>query len=428
MTFPLGMRIRIALMIALLFQGGCSALLNADRPAYQGPIRSAAWHNGSVRVEKTPLISEGVVLAIASPLSSSEPPRVYAFDLANGAHLWTASFAAREILAVAGSSIVVSDTETRIHVLDRGTGRENGTGAARSFSKATYDGGLLYAAGPSAIEALELPALAVRWRAPVSLANPLAPTAAGGRVYAAGTTPPDILRATPGLTAVYAFDAQSGTPVWKWEIADKTGSLFAVTSAADDARVYLWLRQVGADSFSKGLLLTLDAATGKEIWRHATSGYPAGPGPAISNLGPVLLGPNLIVVPDVPPGRDANASKSGHLFRALDRATAVKTWESQTTWKYDNTSFCGEFLLVSDHQVHKLMNENNEASQDAWVSLVRLRTGQELWRSPALELAVLTAPAGGAGMVVVGSKPYVYNSVRGKDEVSGLWAWRLGGL
>jgi outer membrane protein assembly factor BamB len=411
------MRSRIALLIGALFQGGCAALLNSDRPAYRGPIQQPVWHNATIQVEQTPVILNGAVFAIARAFGTSDVPRVYAFELATGRELWNSNLAAKRVVAAAGTVVLVADTRERGHVLDARSGAELGIRDAPAITAAA-DRDIVYVVSSSSIEAMNSADGNPRWHAPIALEQPMSPAMAGGSVYAGGKG--------PGSASVYSFHAESGALNWKWEMPDKTGALFPVSLAADESGVYVWMRQVGRDSFSAGLLVAIDASSGKEKWRQAASTYPASAGPVLPAWRPLLLPPNLVLIPDSPPGADATASRSGYVLRALDRATGSKVWQSQTNWKYETIGFFEDSLLVSDRQVHQVINENNETSPDSWVSAADLRTGKELWRSPAMELAVLTAPAAADGIMVVGSKPYTHGtSIRGKNEVAGLWAWRV---
>jgi outer membrane protein assembly factor BamB len=310
----------------------------------------------------------------------------------------------------------LGDLEKHTHVLGPATGRELAVPEAAPFNKAVFSGGRIYAVRANGVEALTLPKLSTQWRVAIPLPDPLAPVVAGDRVYVLGTAPWEFTNKTGGFLGLYAFDAQTGAAAWKWEVPDRVGSFSPASLAADDSGVYVYLNQSGRDGFIKGVLIQFDAVSGGEKWR-STSGSTA--------FEALLLPPNLVVIPDNPAGTEANANSSGYIFRALNRADGSKVWESQTPWKYGVVSFSGNLLLASDHSVHQLINENNEKSPDSWVSVVDLRAGKELWRSPVMELAVLTAPVASASMMVAGSKVYRFNDVRGKDEVAGLWGWRL---
>lgn len=84
-------------------------------------------------------------------------------------------------------------------------------------------------------------------------------------------------------------------------------------------------------------------------------------------------------------------------------------------------------LSASDRKVHDVLDENNKTSPDSWMCALNLRTGKEIWRSQTIERGVFTSPAAGERMVVVGSKPFTRDDPAdkaGKNDVSGIWAWR----
>jgi outer membrane protein assembly factor BamB len=245
--------------------------------------------------------------------------------------------------------------------------------------------------------------------------------AAGGNVYSYGYARSDLFTRTPGLNYVYALDAGTGALRWKWEVPSKADTFMIGAMSADRDAAYLWLHDTAKDIFGVGVLLVLEASTGKEKWRRSTSMW-------TSLLdAPALLDPHVVLVSDNPSGKDANANSTGYLLQALDRTTGGKVRESQTPWKYHDPVIFAGGLFVSDHKVHQLLDENNDVSPDSWVSAVDLSTGKELWRSQTVELGVFTRPAAGDGMVVVGSKPFTWDSGRiaGRNEVAGLWAWPI---
>jgi outer membrane protein assembly factor BamB len=100
----------------------------------------------------------------------------------------------------------------------------------------------------------------VAWRA--KLGEGIAsPVVMKGRVFATAMTGEQ-------TCAVFAMDAQSGRELWRREFA--TGKLPRITPpnshasstpAADAERVYLYFSTIG--------LITFDAASGAEVWRHA---------------------------------------------------------------------------------------------------------------------------------------------------------------
>lgn len=437
---------RLALIAGALFAIGCAALMNSNRPRYDGPVVGPAWHNAYVKIEQTPVIHEGVVYAVARPFSERDWPRVYAFDLKSGASLWAAGFPARAILLAAGSSLFVADDGGRIHSMNAKTGAEFAPPDSLSFAAAAASQGFIYTAGGYVVEAWPLASLPVRrqsttqptpplWQSfipPVGgkpafgtllppLKFPVPPVAAGGTVYVYAFSPEDYLAQRSSQQGLYAFDARTGTLRWKWEIVEKFGSHFVDGMTADAGAVYVWLVDKSKSVFGTGVLVAFDAATGKEKWRHTTSMYVS------FGAAPLLLDPNAVVIADYPPGKDGTADEAGFIYRALDRATGARLWESKTAWKYRISVTLGGLMFVSDQKVHEVLTENNNDSPDSWISAVNLRSGKEMWRSQTVELGIFTAPAAGEGMVVVGSKPFTWADPprAGKKDVAGLWAWTV---
>jgi outer membrane protein assembly factor BamB len=223
------------------------------------------------------------------------------------------------------------------------------------------------------------------------------------------------------LSGVYAFDEGTGALRWKWEFEDKRDAFPCENLTADGSFAFAWMMDKRQSLFGRGTLIALDAGSGQEKWRHATSGY--------ANLAgePLLQDGNTVLIADYPAGKDSTAEEAGFVYRALDRASGGKIWESQTNWKYQDGVSIGGLLFVSDRKVHAVLNENNDTSPDSWISAVNLRSGKEIWRSETIELGIFTTPAAGGGIVLAGSKPFTRNDPAikgGKNEVAGLWAWR----
>ncbi|MFM7039976.1 MAG: PQQ-binding-like beta-propeller repeat protein [Planctomycetaceae bacterium] len=99
----------------------------------------------------------------------------------------------------------------------------------------------------------------VRWTQPVGDGIGSA-VAAAGRVFVSGMT-------APRQVTLAAFDALSGKPLWKrqWNTGSlpevhQTNSHASSTPAADEHRVHFYFSTLG--------LLTLDAATGADLWKQ----------------------------------------------------------------------------------------------------------------------------------------------------------------
>ncbi len=423
---------RFIALLGLLLLVGCAALLNSDRPGYHGRIVQPAWHDAGIKVEQTPVIQDGIVYAVARPYDDRDWPRVYAFDLKTGRSLWVADFEARKILLAAGSRLFVASNGAGIYSLNTKTGRECADRDAITFSQAILQDGVLYSTGGNIVEAWPLNALPVRaafgsdkipprWMAFIPSLTRTGLSVARGAVYIDGFIRSDVLSGKRASNLVSAFDAATGALRWKWEVPGKGDSVMLYGVAADREAAYLWIHDLTQDTFGKGVLVALDASTGAEKWRRTTSLW------VPFWDAPLLLDPKAVVIPDYPPGKEGTANNTGFVYRALNRSTGEKLWESQTAWKYPKPVAFEGRLYVSDQKVHELLTENNNVSPDSWITAVDLRTGKELWRSPTVELGVFTQPAAGEGMVVVGSQPFHWESPAraGKREAGGLWAWPL---
>jgi len=402
---------------------GCAALLNSNRPRYHGPIVKAAWHNSSIHVDRKPVIHDGVVYVVGMPFGGREFRRVYAFDLKSGKPLWENDFPVDKILLTTGSLIFLQENGGRPRLLDAKSGKDLKLSPLLAMRSATAADGVVYSVAGSSLEARTLESLQsdnkYLWHAevPVTPIVSLPPVVAGGTVYVGSLSDFVLTPLKRAETGFYAFDAKSGALRWKWESRERKGAPFIEGFSADANVAYLWMNDKSANVFGFGVLISFDAATGKEKWNHTTSMYvPSCPGP-------LLLDSNTVLTCDYPPGKEGTRDEKGFLFQCLNRQNAAQVSEVQTPWKYSNGAVSNGMLFASDHQVHELLTENNNSSPDSWVSAVSLETGKELWRSETIELGVLTTPAAGDGMVVVGSEIFTFNSVTGKREVAGLWAW-----
>ena len=174
-------------------------------------------------------------------------------------------------------------------------------------------------------------------------------------------------------SGIYAFDTASGELRWKW-----TTKEFPISELATDANaVYVSLN---------GLVIAFDPATGKQKWTHRTAKY--------FPEGLLMFEEGTVVALDLPQGSHPQLAKTGHVFRGLSRAAGVQVWESKTPWKYDRWTAQDGLLFAADHNEH-----------DCWLTVVGLRSGEELWRSETVKSGTCTMPAIGDGMVVLGSSP-----------------------
>jgi len=79
-------------------------------------------------------------------------------------------------------------------------------------------------------------------------------------------------------------------------------------------------------------------------------------------------------------------------------------------------------MIFSLSRIARLMRSSEletTRSPDSFLTVVDIRTGQELWRSETITLGTFTTPAVADGIVVVGSLPFGDRSATG----SGLFAF-----
>jgi outer membrane protein assembly factor BamB len=409
----------IALAAALLFTISCAALMNSDRPSYSGPIAKPLWHNATMKVEKQPFIYNGVVYAIGSPFEGPGQARLYALDLKDGKQLWTTDFDVKSVLLGIGQILYVQDEVSHTHTVNTHTGAEYAPPDTISFSKGIFIDGVAYLASGDRLYTHTGAGPKPLWESSAPSAILSTPAVAGDKVYALATEKADFVPTQKGKIGIYAFDRRTGAQKWKWELANRTDQYVPQDLSADEHGAYFWMADKGKDIFGKGVLIALDASTGQERWRQTTSMF------AMFTGAPLLFEPNVVVIPTYPGGNDPNANSSGFLYQAFDRATGVKVWESKSSWKYEGAVTYKNLLLASDHKVHQVLTENNNTSPDSWVSVVDLRTGKELVRTETVSLGVFTQPASGEGTFVVGSKPFIFNDIKGSVSVAGVWAYAL---
>lgn len=118
---------------------------------------------------------------------------------------------------------------------------------------------------------------------------------------------------------VYAFDAATGDVRWTAYVgaADLAGLPRGVTSEGGVVYVAIELRNQTESARSRGVVVALDAATGREVWR-----YENGDGTTEKGvLGAPVVTDDLVLIAD----------SDGGSFIALDRATGRERWRVATT-------------------------------------------------------------------------------------------------
>lgn len=156
---------------------------------------------------------------------------------------------------------------------------------------------------------------------------------------------------------VYAFDAATGAIRWTADIGSLRFDGIPRGVTSDGRMVYAAIehRDRQASARALGLVVALDAATGREQWR-----YTNGDGTTARDVAgsPVVAG-DLVLIAD----------NAGHAFVGIDRATGRERWRVTTT-----PGFAGpdQALAVSD-------GIGYGTSPDERVYAVDLSTGRTVW-------------------------------------------------
>ena len=238
-------------------------------------LKGVKWtfHTGG-EVVSSPAIADGVVYV------GSNDGNLYAIDQQTGSQKWTFPTEARinSSPAVDHGMVYFNSYDGNFYAVDAGTGklRWKFSNAGERRYAATHLHGSL-PAGETMPDPFD-----------VYLSSP---TLSNGAVYFGS-----------GDGNIYALDAQTGAPKWKFH----TGDVVHASPAIVDGKLYIgsW------DSF----FYALDAATGKELWRFKT-----GEDPDIHNQ--VGIQSSAVVANGMVyfGCRDSN-------FYALDAATGQKRW------------------------------------------------------------------------------------------------------
>jgi outer membrane protein assembly factor BamB len=212
----------------------------------------------------------------------------------------------------------------------------------------------------------------VRWTQPVGDGIGSA-VAAAGRVFVSGMTGPQEV-------TLAAFDAASGKPLWKrqWSTGSlpevhQTNSHASSTPAADEHRVHFYFSTLG--------LLTLDAATGADVWKQEL------PVPFFvfkwgAGMSPVLCEDLVLFCQD----DDLNPA-----LYAFDRITG------KLRWKDDRSDMAVNY----SHPIVNVVDGHSEIVVAGTGLLIGYdpRTGQRRWHARTLLRNIKTTPVCRNGVI-----------------------------
>lgn len=302
---------------------------------------------------------------------------------------------------------------------------------AGTISAPTTDGDRFYAVGRS-IVAFDVGTGAVAWsQSPFVSFRPAGLAVHGGRVFAAEAVAAAVDAETgrllwkvplsesaslayPGAddrafytvttdNTAYALDAETGAVRWAVPLGtdwwDGTGSGVGRGVAAADGVVYVaGDRAYPPNGFhSDGVVVALDAATGRERWRYVNGD---GAGPRATIGAPVVAGDLLLL-----------ADNKGGAFIALDRATGRERWRVTTGLEYGGPA---QAPVVADGVAYG-------TAQDTFVYAIDLASGRVLWK------AYPEDTSGGRNQAVCGSVVLTnHSTVVATDRASGRIVTRDG--
>lgn len=201
------------------------------------------------------------------------------------------------------------------------------------------------------------------------------PVVAAGRAFVAGMV-------SDRTVALFAFDVESGTPLWRrtWDTGPlpeihKTNSHASTTPAADHERVYFYFSTLG--------MIAVDAATGADVWQRElpTPFFVFKWGPAMS---PVLHGDLVLFC------QDDDLHPALYAFR---RATG------EVVWKDDRHDMAVNY----SHPVICSTDRGDEVVVAGTGVLIGYdpQTGERLWWANTLLRNIKTTPVSLDGIIYV---------------------------
>lgn len=214
----------------------------------------------------------------------------------------------------------------------------------------------------------------VRWSQPVGDGIGGA-VAAAGRIFVSGMTGPQ-------QVSLFAFDAATGKPLWQrqWDTGPlpevhQTNSHASSTPAADEHRVHFYFSSLG--------LLTVDAATGRDLWKQQL------PTPFFvfkwgAGMSPVFCDDLLLFC------QDDDLSPALYAF---DRASG------QLRWKDDRSDMAVNY----SHPVVNTVDGRSEIVVAGTGLLIGYdpRSGKRLWHARTLLRNIKTTPVCRDGVIYV---------------------------
>lgn len=226
--------------------------------------------------------------------------------------------------------------------------------------------GQVYLAEVDAVYSLDAATGAIRWRIRPPDAADYARSALDDRAFYVGT----------GGGRVHALARADGAVLWTADLgvewpATAQGRVNGITAAGDTLYVSAQRTRVPNTSFTTGLVVALDARTGREIWRYE---------------GPDPQNENAILAPPAVAGSRVLAVEGGRVAFAigLDAATG------QVAWRTPLAASSG-----IDHQLVVVDGIAYGGSSDTKVHAFDVETGRVIWSRSGRASSIRTLAACG---------------------------------
>jgi outer membrane protein assembly factor BamB len=251
-----------------------------------------------------------------------------------------------------------------------------------------------------------------------------------GRVFAAGW----LFTPAHGFDfVVRAYDLNSGAFLWQQRVDRGGFNEFAEAVVAHDGRVFVAGRVLGATGSSDFALFAFDAQTGEPLWESVTD--PSGLrlvdiAVALRAQGDRVFVAGTIFAVDPDSGEDFNLASNALLVRAHDARTGAVAWEEQVpdamNWYTRSLAAQGDLLFVAGSMLKSPDN------LDFMVRAYDAQTGALVWIDQVDQQVVESATA----LSATGDRLFVagwdcdasffncHDLVRAYDAQTGAFLWQ----
>jgi outer membrane protein assembly factor BamB len=356
------------------------------------------------------LVAEDPAASVSMFRNSLDHAAVYA-DSSSGIYggvLWRKQTggAVRSSPTIAGGLVIVGSSDGNLYALEANTGHEKWKFTADSAvaSSATVSSGLVFFSSyRGSFYAVNFRDGKLSWRtqfgpdAPRAYQNEIGEHSAaydGDFILSSAAVLNDTVVVGGGDGLVYAFNAKSGSPRWKFRTEGRVRSSPAISKGV----VY-----VGSYD---GSLYAIDFSSGKLIWRYDTKGR------SLRSADVGYDRRSILSSPAISDGVVYIGSRDATLY-------AVDATKGTLNWIYDYAKEGGPWAISSPAVRGQVVYMGT--ADGHFVHAVQATDGQELWRFK-MSSRVWSSPA------VAGSKLYVTNqsgSLYAVDLTSGKESWHF---